>query len=160
MMLVIIHYLLLVLSGDFDYEAPLLTYPVIAFVALEMLAGGIYLVLLWLIPRSGEERRLLVLIVGVGLAIRALAMFSTPILEDDFYRYMWDGAVVAGGYDPYRYAPAEVLAADADSAADLVALSELARASTPVAQRINYPRLTSISSATKAMMGYVNRGAS
>ena len=144
MALVIIHCLLLVLSRDFDHDAPLLTYPVIAFVVLEMLAGGIYLILLWLIPRSGAQGRLLALIIAVGLAIRAVTMFSTPILEDDFYRYMWDGAVVAGGHDPYRYAPAEVLAADGDSAAELAALSELAHASTPVVQRINHPQLTTI----------------
>ena len=143
-LLVAIHCLLLVLSRDFDYDAAALTYPVIAFVVLEVLAGGIYFMLLWLIPRSAAEHRTLALIIAVGLAIRALAMFSTPILEDDFYRYMWDGAVLAGGHNPYRYAPAEVLAADADSAADLVALSALADASAPVAQRINYPRVTSI----------------
>ena len=142
--LVTIQCLLLVLSREFDYDAPLLTYPVISFVLLEMLAGGVYLILLWLIPRSRAERQLLALILGVGLAMRAVTMFSTPVLEDDFYRYLWDGAVVAGGHDPYRYAPADVLAADADSATELAALSVLADASTPVAQRINYPQLTSI----------------
>jgi len=144
MVLITIHCLLLLLSREFDYEAPLLTYPVISFVVLEMLAGGVYLSLLWLIPRSPSERQLLALILGVGLAIRALTLFSTPILEDDFYRYLWDGAVVAGGYDPYRYAPAEALAAGGESGGDLAALSVLADASTPVAQRINYPQLTSI----------------
>ncbi len=144
MVLVIIHCLLLVLSGDFVHGADPSTYPVISFVLLEMLAGSVYLVLLWLIPRSGVERRSLALVIGVGLIIRALTMFSTPILEDDFYRYMWDGAVLAGGDSPYRYAPAQVLAVDAESSADLMALAELARVSTPVAQRINYPQLTSI----------------
>ena len=144
--LIIIHCLLVPLSWEFDYDAPVLTYPVISFVSLEMLAGGVYLTLLWLIPRSRRERRLLALVLGVGFAIRAVTMFSTPILEDDFYRYLWDGAVVAEGTDPYRYTPAEVLTADvdADSASELAALSLLSNSSTPVAQRINYPRLTSI----------------
>jgi hypothetical protein len=142
--LITLHCLLLVLSWEFDYEAPPLTYPVISFVVLEMLAGGVYLSLLWLIPRSPPERRLLALILGVGLAIRALTLFATPILEDDFYRYLWDGAVVAGGHDPYRYAPADVLAAGGESGGELAALSVLADASTPVAQRINYPQLTTI----------------
>ena len=135
MVLLTIHCLLVPLSWEFDYDAPLLSYPVISFVALEMLAAGVYLTLLWLIPRSRAERRLLALVLGVGLVIRAVTMFSTPILEDDFYRYLWDGAVVAGGNDPYRFSPAEVLAADGDSAAELSALSMLADASTPVAQR-------------------------
>ena len=67
--LIIIHCLLVPLSWDFDYDAPVLTYPVISFVALEMLAGGVYLTLLWLIPRSRRERRLLALVLGVGFAI-------------------------------------------------------------------------------------------
>ena len=144
--LIIIHCLLVPLSWEFDYDAPVLTYPVISFVALEMLAGGVYLTLLWLIPRSPSDRQLLALVLGVGLTMRAVTMFSTPILEDDFYRYLWDGAVVAEGKDPYRYSPAEVLAAhgDGDSTPALAALSMLSEASTPVAQRINYPRLTTI----------------
>jgi hypothetical protein len=144
--LIIIHGLLVPLSWEFEYDAPVLTYPIISFVALEMLAGGVYLTLLWLIPRSRSERRLLALVLGVGLTMRAVTMFSTPILEDDFYRYLWDGAVVAEGKDPYRYSPAQVLAADsaADSASELAALSMLSNTSTPVAQRINYPELTTV----------------
>jgi alpha-1,6-mannosyltransferase len=46
----------------------------------------------------------------VGLALRA-AWFGAPApLEDDFQRYLWDGALVANGLDPYRYAPDQFLA--------------------------------------------------
>jgi len=142
--LIAIHCFLIPLSREFDYDAPPLSYPVVAFVALEMLAGGVYLTLLWLIPRSREQHQLLALVVGVGMVIRAVTMFATPVLEDDFYRYLWDGAVVAGGHDPYRYSPAQVLATDVDGAGQQSALAILAEASAPVAQRINYPQLTSI----------------
>jgi len=142
--MVIIHCLLMALSRGFDYDAALLTYPVISFVALEMLAGGIYLSLLWLIPRSRVQPWLFVLVLGVGLVTRVTPLFSTPILEDDFYRYLWDGAVVAAGSDPYRYSPAEVLSADADSDAQLMALAALADDETSVARRINHPHLTTL----------------
>lgn len=142
--LIAIHCLLVPLSRGFDYDAPLLTYPVVSFVGLEVLAGAIYLILLWLIPRSRAEPRLLALILGAGLVMRAVTMVSTPILEDDFYRYLWDGAVVAAGEDPYRYPPAEVLGAGPDAAPGLVALSELAGSSAPVAERVNHPHLTTI----------------
>ncbi len=142
--LIAIHCLLVPLSQEFGYVSPLLSYPVMTFVALEVLAGALYLSLLWLIPRSAAAPRLLVLILGAGLAMRAVTMASTPILEDDFYRYMWDGAVVAAGEDPYRYPPAAVLGATPDAEASLVALSELAVTSSPVAERINHPHLTTI----------------
>ncbi len=142
--LIAIHLVLVPLSWKFDYDASPLTYPVVAFVALEMLAAGVYLTVLWLIPRSRADGRLVALVLGVGLVMRIATLYSTPILEDDFYRYLWDGAVVAAGNDPYRYSPAQVLAADGDSAAELSALSMLAQDSTPVAQRINYPQLTTI----------------
>ena len=141
-----IHCVLAWLSWEFDYDAPLSRVPIVSFVALEVLAGAVYLPLLWLTPRSRSDHRLLALILGVGVAIRILAMLSTPVLEDDFYRYLWDGAVVAGGYDPYRHSPADVLAAaDGEgSTAELSALSELADASRPVIERINHPQLTTV----------------
>ena len=38
-----------------------------------------------------------------------LSMFtSIPILEDDFYRYLWDGAVTAHGINPYAYSPEQI----------------------------------------------------
>ena len=142
MALVSIHALLLLLSGAFSHDAAPLSYPVLLFVCLEMLAGLIYMSLLWLIPRCREERRLIVLVVGVGVIMRAVTMFSTPILEDDYHRYLWDGAVGAAGHDPYRYSPAQVLDAGDDAGPDLAALAVLAL-DAQVA-RINYPRLTSI----------------
>ena len=144
--LIAIHCVLLYLSTYFDYDAPLSSYPVVFFVALEVFAGAVYFTLLWLIPRSRTDRRLLALVLGVGLSIRVLAMLSTPVLEDDFYRYLWDGAVVAGGHDPYRHSPADVIvaASGAQSTAELSALSELADRARPVVERINHPRLTTV----------------
>jgi alpha-1,6-mannosyltransferase len=146
LVLLAVHCLLVPLSRAFDYGAPLSELPIIEFVALEIMAGGAYLILLWLIPRTRPESALLTLVIAVGLAIRAVTMASTPVLEDDFHRYLWDGAVVAGGNDPYRYSPAEVLSVDGSerSTPELSELSALAQASRPVAQRINYPRLTTV----------------
>jgi len=146
MALVIIHCLLVPLSREFHYDAPLSTYPVITFVALEMLAGGIYLRLIWLIPGRRDDRMLFVFVLGVGLAVRAATMCSEPILEDDFYRYLWDGAVVAEGHDPYRYSPAEVIAAErgADNALRPLALSDRTDDSIALLRHINYPQLTTV----------------
>lgn len=44
-------------------------------------------------------------IFAIGILARLILLPSLPILEDDFYRYMWDGAVTAEGLNPYLHAP-------------------------------------------------------
>ncbi len=44
-------------------------------------------------------------IVGFALLFRATLFFSAPSLSDDVYRYVWDGALVNHGVNPYQYAP-------------------------------------------------------
>ena len=48
---------------------------------------------------------LTVLIVAMGLAARLALFASEPILEDDYQRYLWDGAVTAAGHNPFAVAP-------------------------------------------------------
>ncbi len=40
-----------------------------------------------------------------GLLLRLIFIPSTPIWEDDFYRYFFDGALINEGVSPYKYAP-------------------------------------------------------
>jgi alpha-1,6-mannosyltransferase len=74
-------------------------------------------------------------LLAIGLCMRALLFDTTPILEIDFYRYLWDGAVVAGGHNPYLVSPLQ---------AGESSLAELARQSGPVIERINYAELRTI----------------
>jgi alpha-1,6-mannosyltransferase len=60
-------------------------------------------------------------------------------LDDDVYRYLWDGGVAAHGFDPYRQSPAEVVAAPRDAR-----LGQLAGDAAGVLQRINHADLTTI----------------
>lgn len=144
--LVAIHCALAALSRAFNYAGSPIDYPVVSFVVLELLAGTVYLTLLWLVPRSRPQRELVMFVLLTGVAMRAAMFVSTPILEDDFYRYLWDGAVLAGGDNPYRHSPAEVLAAPRHGGGEtaLSRLSALAKSRPLVAERINHPRLTSI----------------
>jgi len=72
------------------------------------LAGLVLLYLLALILARGAVKRdtpfLLVLL--LGLMMRAPLIVAPPILSDDIYRYVWDGRVQAAGVNPFRYAPA------------------------------------------------------
>jgi len=47
----------------------------------------------------------LAFIIGAGIVCRITLWFSEPILENDFWRYLWDGRVLAHGVNPYLYAP-------------------------------------------------------
>ncbi len=42
---------------------------------------------------------------AVAVLARLLVLPSTPVLENDYLRYLWDGRVLAHGVNPYRYAP-------------------------------------------------------
>ena len=41
-----------------------------------------------------------------ALILRICILFIQPTGSDDYYRYVWDGKVLANGINPYQYAPA------------------------------------------------------
>jgi len=72
-------------------------------------------------------------------------MFSEPILEDDFYRYMWDGGVAAHGFNPYAFSPEAAKCGEAYSRFPIPSsLQELAGESEPVISRIRYSDIRTI----------------
>lgn len=75
---------------------------------------GLTLVLLaisfigWVVVGTALARRTApsaLTILGVALLLRALVLPLPPALSDDVLRYLWDGKVVAAGFDPYTLAP-------------------------------------------------------
>jgi alpha-1,6-mannosyltransferase len=137
--------LLVVFRGQFGGEKELIEYPARWLAAGLVLAGGLFLALIPLIRRDEglKGRRLrqrLTLVVLVGLALRVLLLWSTPALEDDYYRYMWDGGVTASGHSPYQHAPS---AAGEDGMAP-DAIKALATAAGDVHSRINHADLRTI----------------
>lgn len=123
--------------------------PIIAVLALFAACFSLYVGSLALAVRMREGRRLVGAIVVAAIAFRAILLFSSPIQEIDIYRYLWDGAVAAHGISPYRYAPADVLAADSSSAApqafrQLVALRDAQPALAEILGRIHYAELTTV----------------
>ncbi len=73
-----------------------------AFVAL----FGLYAALLMAGRRGWLSYRVLV---GWGIGLRALLLFSTPNLSDDVYRFVWDGRLAAQGIHPFALTPAQVM---------------------------------------------------
>jgi hypothetical protein len=56
---------------------------------------------------SGAARMALPSVVAVGVALRLALLPTVPTLSGDVYRYIWDGRVVAAGFDPYTHVPAD-----------------------------------------------------
>lgn len=82
------------------------------------------------------SRLAMAVMIGAGLAMRLVWFGGAAPLEDDFYRYLWDGAVVSAGGNPYEVAPAAVHGVAGPGAGILAQASVLAR--------INFPELTTI----------------
>lgn len=143
LVLVGLHLVLLGLSPRLGYGAQPGPAVIVVVVGVEVLAGAAYLLGVCRSPGSSAPS-VLVWILLVGALMRVLMLFSTPILEDDFYRYLWDGAVVARGYNPYVHAPQTFLGDPGGTDAPPEALRELAAASGEIVRRINHPHLTTI----------------
>ena len=127
------------ISNGFAYEITNIDKPILAFVALMMMAGVTYLLVTLGFKQHVFSTSLLVWVILLGLLVRISMFASTPILEDDYYRYLWDGGVVAKGFNPYQYAPRDILVGEN---IDLPHhLTELALQAKPILERINYPRL-------------------
>lgn len=48
-------------------------------------------------------------IILITLAFRAILLFSVPNLSDDYFRFIWDGKLIAEGINPYLYTPTEII---------------------------------------------------
>ena len=85
------------------------------------------------------------IILGFALAFRLLLLFSWPIQEIDFYRYLWDGRVTLHALNPYHYSPHDIdealLPGNPTTTAELTALANLSQQSHTVQtifERVHY----------------------
>ncbi len=78
---------------------------------LLLLLGGasvFYIFAIWRMASGGSLPRLGVVLLW-AVIFRLLLFPGKPILETDYYRYLWDGFVLSNGYNPYQFSPQEVL---------------------------------------------------
>ncbi|MEM7222308.1 MAG: glycosyltransferase 87 family protein [Pseudomonadota bacterium] len=113
--------------------------PIPSLVGLMMTAGLVFMALPWALVRARPTVGALWAMVAVGLLMRLILLGSAPILEIDYFRYLWDGAALAAGLNPFAVAPAEVLAGQAPEA-----WRALGKAAGPLLEQINYPHLRTI----------------
>lgn len=72
----------------------------------------------WWIYRHTREEEVPQLL-GAAFVLRLLLLFMWPNLSDDFYRFVWDGRLLAAGHEPFALLPRDVLHTAAGEAAGL-----------------------------------------
>ena len=132
------HLFIRLLSEQFHYDTDTLRQPILLFVSAQFLAGVIYLYLLRVIPQLVDSQAMVWSMIAFGLLFRLLFFDTEAILEIDFYRYLWDGGVLANGINPYLLAPAEVAVSGSEQ------LREIAASSEPILSRVHYSELRTI----------------
>ncbi len=123
--------------------------PLLLMLALFAANFVLYLLAIRAAVRCGATWRLAWTIVVPALLFRCILLPTQPIQEIDIYRYLWDGAVSARGLNPYRFTPAQVLAAESEAELSkelrsLVELRDSSPAMTEVLGRIHYADLTTV----------------
>ena len=139
--------------GDSFEHGQQIAKPTVAVVAMLLVATALSVWAIRLGLRIADGAgQLLWLILCVGIGFRAVMLLTPPILEVDYYRYLWDGKVVQAGVSPYRYSPQVVIdaslpqspaAADDEDLETLVGLAN-APSNHEILSRVHYPKLTTI----------------
>ena len=141
-----------IISDPFEYDQ-VDAKPILAVVALLVVATtlSIWAIRVGLGVADGQKR-LFWLILTMGIGFRVVMLLTPPILEVDYYRYLWDGQAVQAGVSPYRYAPQTVIDTNLSQAAgavedqELETLAELASSfgNYQILSRVHYPELTTL----------------
>jgi hypothetical protein len=93
------------LSREFIYGQGHVQRPIGLFVAGYLTLWVFSMLALRRVRQSPHDRFDVWAILSFAVLFRLPLLFSQPIQEDDFYRYLWDGKVVASGLNPYIVAP-------------------------------------------------------
>ncbi|MEL6410325.1 MAG: hypothetical protein AAFQ38_07990 [Pseudomonadota bacterium] len=127
----------------FAYEAPFSEMPILGFVFAYMFSASVVAFsLLAMIEKTDRPNigYLFLFILIVGTLARLLQFGTSTIIEDDYYRYLWDGAVVSIWHSPFSHAPLDVLNGTAGS----TELQDLAKRGEDILSRVNHPEIRTI----------------
>jgi hypothetical protein len=123
-------------------------HPVITLCSALVIGGTAWFALtLGLRKTYASAKTLLPFCLLLGLGLRLAFFGSTPVYENDYKRYLWDGAVTAAGDNPYRFSPAEIFEAGEPGARSIPDLARLAIKSNDadfITGEINSSTLTTI----------------
>ena len=112
------------LAKDFILGTTTFEHPYIEF-AGALIIGGLVLMLMIAILKSADvTKRGLYMLIAFGFICRAMFMGSIPIYEDDWNRYLWDGAVITQGINPYQYSPLEIIEGENSDNPEIIRLRQ------------------------------------
>ncbi|MDP2365444.1 MAG: hypothetical protein Q8M94_16950 [Ignavibacteria bacterium] len=132
---------ILFVSHTLTYDAYPTNTQKILFVAQRILIGILFFIAIINITKLPVKESWIAWIIFTGLFARLILIPSSPILEDDFYRYLWDGAVTANEVNPYVFSPQDVMDKNPVVPEKII---KLADESGNVIERINYPEIKTI----------------
>ena len=114
--------------------------PGLLTVLLGVISGLVYMLGLWLGPKSKTTTTQMVILLSVAIAMRVVVWPTPAVPGSDCWRYLWDGAVTASGLSPYRYSPNAVL--EGELAEER--LERFGEQGRDVLGKINHPHLRTI----------------
>lgn len=128
------------LAPGYAAARPARVVDVLPLIGLLSFPAGLGLLAVPRLAALAPERIALIAMIGCGLAMRLVWLGAPAPLEDDFYRYLWDGALVAHGENPYAASPQAIANAQEPGAQ----LAYLREAGASTLSRINFPELRTI----------------
>ena len=141
-------FLLSWISAEFHPSIPTEDHPVFTLSAALIIAALAWCGILFIIRKNTiSGKSILAIFLFLGVIIRLMFFGSSPVYENDYKRYLWDGSVVASGEDPYRFSPTQVFEASkvgARSVPDLTRLAIRSNEADYLTGEINSPDLTTI----------------
>lgn len=69
---------------------------------------GILFAIYFLLLKYKEQFTEIKWLIGAAIFLRLLFLFVTPNLSNDYFRFIWDGRILAHGNNPFLYLPSEI----------------------------------------------------
>jgi len=141
LLLIVYSVYILIKSPELALNLKPLTDQIVPYVSFKIILGLYFFIALFNLKKIKNSKLWFGAIIGVGLLSRLILIPSQPVLEDDYYRYLWDGAVTAHGYNPYVYSPLEIMDGNDNVPQEL---HQLAEDSGEIINNINHPHIRTI----------------
>lgn len=132
---------LLLISAQLGINQQPHTDLIVSYVSFRIILGVYFFIAILSVNKLFNSKIVLGIIIGTGIVCRVILIPSQPVLEDDYYRYLWDGAVTANGFNPYIFSPEDAMSNSTDAPAEL---KQLAKESNDVIKNINHPHIRTI----------------